>query len=118
MKIDGTSFGEITIDGVSHDYDVVIRLSGEIVKRKKKLSKKFYGTSHTISGEEMEFVLEEDCDLLVVGAGQYGEVELSPEAEAMCREAGCKVILEPTPQALKIYNKSPGHKIGLFHVTC
>ena len=40
MKIDGTTFGEITIDGKTYDYDVVIRLSGEIAKRKKKLSKK------------------------------------------------------------------------------
>ena len=40
MKIDGTVFGAITIDGKTYEHDVVVRLSGEVVKRKKKLSKK------------------------------------------------------------------------------
>jgi len=40
MTIDSTTFGTITIDGKTYEHDVVIRLSGEIVKRKKKLSKK------------------------------------------------------------------------------
>ena len=40
MEIERTAFGTITIDGKTYDHDVVIRLSGEIVKRKKKLSKK------------------------------------------------------------------------------
>jgi hypothetical protein len=47
MKIEGTTFGTITIDGKIYEQDVIIRLSGEVVKRKKKLSKKYYGTSHS-----------------------------------------------------------------------
>ena len=58
MKIDGTTFGTITIDGKTYDHDVVIRLSGEIVKRKKKLSKRLYGTSHVLSKDEAKFLLE------------------------------------------------------------
>jgi hypothetical protein len=46
MTIDSTTFGTITIDGKTYEHDVVVRLSGEIVKRKKKLSKRLYGTSH------------------------------------------------------------------------
>ena len=38
MEIESTTFGTITIDGKAHEHDVVIRLSGEIVKRKKKPS--------------------------------------------------------------------------------
>ena len=41
MEIEGTTFGTITIDGKTYEHDVIIRLSGEIVKRKKKLSKKY-----------------------------------------------------------------------------
>jgi hypothetical protein len=44
MEIEGTTFGTITIDGKTYEHDVMIRLSGEVVKRKKKLSKKYYGT--------------------------------------------------------------------------
>jgi hypothetical protein len=41
MEIEGTTFGTITIDGKTYEHDVIIRLSGEVVKRKKKLSKKY-----------------------------------------------------------------------------
>ena len=34
MEIERTTFGTITIDGKTYDHDVVIRLSGEIVKPK------------------------------------------------------------------------------------
>ena len=58
MRIDHTAFGEITIDGTTYHHDVIIRLSGEIAKRKKKLSKKLYGTSHIVSKDEAKFVFE------------------------------------------------------------
>ena len=51
MEIENTTFGTITMDGKTYEHDVVVRLSGEVVKRKKKLSKKYYGTSHILSKE-------------------------------------------------------------------
>ena len=50
--------------------------------------------------------------------GQYGNVTLSPEAELFLRRRGCKVIAEPTPRAIEIFNEKTGEKLGLFHVTC
>ena len=38
------------------DHDVVISPDGEVSKRKKKLSKAVYGTSHTSSLEEARYV--------------------------------------------------------------
>jgi hypothetical protein len=38
MEIEGTTFGAITIDGKTYEHDAIIRLSGEVAKR--KLSKK------------------------------------------------------------------------------
>jgi hypothetical protein len=52
MAIDNTQFGSITVDGKTYDHDVIIRLSGDIEKRKKKLPKEKYGTSHIISKDE------------------------------------------------------------------
>jgi hypothetical protein len=62
MKIEETRFGNITIDGKTYDHDVVIRLSGDVIKRKKKLSKKYYGTSHVLSKDEAKFVFEKGCE--------------------------------------------------------
>jgi hypothetical protein len=72
MKIEGTTFGTITIDGKTYEHDVVIRLSGEVVKRKKKLSKKYYGTSHVLSKDEAKFVFEKGCEQIILGSGQEG----------------------------------------------
>jgi hypothetical protein len=118
MKIEGADFGSITIDGKTYPYDVLIRLSGKIRKRKKKLSKKYYGTSHIVSLEEAEFVYDKGCDLLVVGTGQDGNLHLSPEAAEFLARKDCTILAEPTPQALVTFNQAKGQKIGLFHVTC
>ena len=70
MEIENATFGTITIDGKTYEHDVVIRLSGEVVKRKKKLSKKYYGTSHMLSKDEAKFVFEKGCNQVIVGSGQ------------------------------------------------
>jgi hypothetical protein len=119
-RIDGTTFGSITIEGAVFDHDVIIRPDGEVKKRKKKLSKAVYGTSHTISLEEAEYVCEQAprADRLIVGSGQYGRVELSPEAAAYVEARKCSVVLLPTPEVIDVWNETEGEAIGLFHVTC
>jgi len=117
-KIEGTQFGSITIDGSLFEHDVILRLSGKVKKRKKRLSKRIYGTSHTISLDEAKHVYEKGAKRLIVGAGQYGNVTLSDEAEAYFERKGCVVELEPTPTATRIWNHAAGAVIGLFHVTC
>ncbi len=117
-RIDGTQFGSITIDGSNIEHDVLIRLSGEIKKRKKKLSKAVYGTSHTISLDEAEYIFEEGTKQLIVGAGQNGMVTLSDEASEYFKKKGVRVDLSPTPDAIRQWNKAKGSAVGLFHVTC
>jgi hypothetical protein len=65
MKIDKAEFGSITVAGET---------------------KRLYGTSHTISGDEARFVFEKGCEQLILGTGQYGNAALSPEAAAFCEE--------------------------------
>lgn len=117
-KIDGTEFGSITIAGQRIEHDVLIRLSGEVVKRKKKLSKAVYGTSHTVSLAEAEFIYERGAERLIVGTGQDGMVELSGEAADYFAKMKVAVDLAPTPKAIGRWNKAEGPVIGLFHVTC
>jgi hypothetical protein len=118
MPIEDTKFGSITIDGKTYEHDVIVRLSGKVEKRKKKLSKETYGTSHIISKDEAKFVFEDGCDVLIVGAGQEGNVRLSPEASDYFNKKRCKVLLQPTPEAIRSFNQSHDKKIGLMHVTC
>src|SRR6266436_3999636 len=110
MEIERTTFGTITINGKTYEYDVIIRLSGEVARRKKKLSKKYYGTSHVLSKDEAKFVFEDGCEQLILGSGQMGNVHLSPEAEAYFAKKGCTVLLQPTPEAIHTFNNSRAKK--------
>ncbi len=113
-----TTFGSITVEGTTYNHDIIIRIDGSVVKRKKKLSKAIYGTSHTVSLDEIRYVYEEGAEGIVVGTGQYGVLELSGEAQHFLEETSCLVTILPTPEAIKEWNRKAGKNIGLFHVTC
>ena len=117
-KIEKTEFGCIRVEGKTYDYDLLIRLDGSLHKRKKKLSKELYGTSHILSLTEAEFVYEAGTQRLIFGSGQYGYCKLSPEAEAYLNEKNVTVALLPTPEAIEEWNRSEGKVLGLFHITC
>ncbi|HEX6481928.1 MAG TPA: MTH938/NDUFAF3 family protein [Ktedonobacteraceae bacterium] len=116
--IDQTTFGSITIEGSVFEHDVIIRLDGEVKKRKKKLSRAVYGTSHIVSLAEARHVYEKGMQQLIIGTGQYGNVTLSDEATDYFTRKHCHVDLMPTPEAIRFWNKAGGSVVGLFHVTC
>ena len=117
-SIGGTRFGSITVDGETFEYDILIRLDGRVKKRKKKLSKAVFGTSHVISLDEARHVYQRGAGSLIIGTGQEGCVELSKEAAAYLEKKGCAVRLGRTPEAAGLWNEAEGETIGLFHVTC
>jgi len=117
-KIEATSFGSITIRGQKIRHDVMLRLDGSVRKRKKKLSKRVYGTSHTISLDEAKHLYEEGAELLVIGTGRFDSVRLSEEAQAHLEKHNCQTTLARTTEAIHIWNEAQGKVIGLFHVTC
>ena len=116
--IDQTTFGSITVEGTVIEHDIIIRFGGQVEKRKKKLSKAIYGTSHVLSLDEAKYVYEKGTKRLIIGSGQDGNVELSEEAADYFKRKECQVDLWPTPEAIGAWNKSKGLVIGLFHVTC
>ncbi|HEY5993323.1 MAG TPA: MTH938/NDUFAF3 family protein [Gallionellaceae bacterium] len=117
-KIDGAEFGSLTIDGEAIGHDVLIRLSGKIKKRKKKLSRAVYGTSHTLSRDEARHIFEKGAQRLIIGSGHEGNVRLSDEAAEYFAKKKVRIDLLPTPEAIAHWNKARGAVIGLFHVTC
>jgi hypothetical protein len=117
-EIDSTSFGSITVKGKTFENDILIRMSGKIEKRRKKLSKKVYGTSHKISLVEAKYIYEKGAEKIIVGTGQTGYVELSKKARKFFEEKNLKSKLLRTPKAIKLWNKSKGRVIAMLHVTC
>jgi hypothetical protein len=118
LKIDKTSFGSITINGERYDNDVIIRQDNSVHKRKKKLSREKYGTSHILSKKEAKYIYEEGVKCIIIGSGQYDTLRLSDEASAFFKSRKCKVICEATPDAIKTWNEKSDPKVGMFHITC
>jgi hypothetical protein len=117
--INESRFGSIIVENTKYQHDIFIDLEGYIKKRKKKLSKKVYGTSHIISLQEIEYIYEEGTTSLILGTGQYGRTRLSDEAEKFLKDKKCKVTLLSTEMAIEKWNETKHSKtIGLFHVTC
>jgi hypothetical protein len=118
-KINDTEFGSITIGNEKFEHDVLVHLDGKVSKRKKKLSKAVFGTSHLLSLDEAEYVYEKGAHLVIIGAGQYSALKLSEEAETFFKAKHCNVVLLATPEAIKAWNNEHEQNvIGLFHVTC
>lgn len=117
-KIDKTKFGSITVAGEKYEHDILIRLDGKVEKRKKKLSKEVFGTSHIVSLAEAQYVYQAGAARIIIGAGQSGMLKLSDEALDFFTEVNCEVKLYPTPEAVRSWNEASAPAIALFHVTC
>ena len=117
-QITKTGFGWIVVGDDRYEHDIVIELGGTVRKRRKKLSKKVYGTSHKISLAEARDVYEDGCQVLLVSAGVFGRVALSDEAQAFFDKQSVQVEVLPTQRAVRRWNAMTGKAIGLFHVTC
>lgn len=117
-NIEKTRFGMIKIAGEKYNHDVLVRWDGQVRKRKSKLSKHVYGTSHKLSLDEAKYIHKKKAQLLIIGTGQFDRVRLSDEARRYFEKKGVRVVLAATPKAIQLWNKAEGQVIGLFHVTC
>jgi hypothetical protein len=116
MQIEMFSFGEITIDGVTYEHDVVID-HGKIRKRNKKPSKKLQDTfGHTpLSAAEK---IPWKCRRLVIGTGAYGNLPVMDDVKAEAHRREIDLLILPTAEAIKALEKSTRRTNAILHVTC
>jgi hypothetical protein len=93
-------------------------LKGNVVARKKRLSREVLGTSHIISLAETQFVYEEGASKVIIGTDQSGMVKLSDEAAEFFQHIECHFVLIPRPESIQVWNEAKGSCLGLFHITC
>jgi hypothetical protein len=115
MRFDAFSFGQIRIDGLMYDYDVVID-RGQIRKRKKKASKKYRDQfGHTpLSLEES---IPWECRRLIVGTGTGG-LPVMNEVEREAKRRKVELLIVPTAEAIEILKQQPKNTNAILHVTC
>ena len=81
------------------------------------------GTHHNpgIQPLDIKEILEQGLEEIVLGRGQLGRLEVSPETEATLRESGVSYHIEKTKKAVALFNDlvREGKRVGgVFHSTC
>ncbi len=80
------------------------------------------GTDHTpgIQPADLEELLDHGCEVIVLGCGMSGALQVRPEALALLEAKGIVVHIDRTEAAVERYNgMTHTRKVGgLFHSTC
>jgi len=115
MHFEAFSFGLIRIDGVTYEHDVLID-RGRVRKRKKKASKKFRDAfGHTPLSIEEE--IPWNCRKLVIGTGT-GALPVMEEVRQEAKRRHVRLLVLPTPQAIRALEENPEQTNAILHVTC
>ena len=117
MKIEGYSFGCITIDGDVYKKDLWI-IDGKIKKRDKSIAKSKFGTSHMISRKELKKVITPTTRRVLIGTGNSGLVSLTEKARKFLEEEGIKVEMLKTGELIERDIEISEHDAGIIHLTC
>jgi hypothetical protein len=116
MRFGHFEVGEIDIDGVTYEHDLVVN-RGEIHRRKKKASKKFRETfGHTPLSVEEKIPWE--CTCLVIGTGTYGRLPVMDDVKREAKDRRVELVVLPTAEAIKLLQKRPKKTNAVLHVTC
>ena len=117
MEFGWFAFGEIEIDGVTYEHDVVID-RGRIRKRKKGPSKALrsgFGHTPLSVAEDLPW----DCRQLVVGSGADGALPVLPEVVDEAARRGVELVVVPTAEAIELMREvDPAGTNAILHVTC
>ncbi len=117
-ELTGVSFGKVTAGGKARSNDIYIRVNGKVKKRKKATAREHYGSSHTIGPKELEKVCKGGPEIVFIGSGHSGKVELNEEGQRYLSQRSIDVQLSPTPEVVEAYNSCERRKAALIHVTC
>ncbi len=122
--IQEVSWGRFVIKGEEHakrpDGRIVgvgkdIRLIGE------RLEAWTERKGHLLTTRMVEKATKADIEILIIGNGFLGAVEVPEEVRRYIRQQGKRLIVEKTPQACRLFNDLylQGKKVGLLaHGTC
>jgi len=119
MTINFTHFGEITID--DKKYHQVLIVGDVVEERDYKKLEELFGTSHEIGNWEVEKLLSNNPEIIIIGTGQTGAMEVGEKIIKKFKNKGIETIIATTPQIIEIYNEKIKQGVktnALIHTTC
>lgn len=113
IMIENYTFGSFMIDGRQYEYD--IKIKGEEVIPWQ------YIKHHTVTLGDIRELLEDKPEILVIGTGSSGLVNVEGDALQQAESQGTQCIVKPTGEACEDYNKALREKkkvVAIMHATC
>ena len=113
MKIEHYSFGKITIDGKTYTSDVII-YPGRVD------SSWWRKEGHNLQVIDLSDVINAKPEILIVGTGASGLMNVPKETISHLESKGIKVHMALTEKAVELFNKLQKDKIVIaaLHLTC
>jgi glucokinase len=110
--------GEITVGRKTHRRDIYIHVNGKVKKRAKSFARPRHGQPRPIRPKELRDLCRGGPEILFIGAGKEGKVDLSDEAQQYLSRRAIRLEVLPTTQAVEAYNRSKQRKAALMQATC
>jgi len=114
MRIDSYSFGRIVIDGAEHTSDIIIypdRVDASWWRRE----------GHLLVPEDLSEILSHPPEVLVIGTGQSGVMQVPQKTAEALRQKGIKVHIARTADAVTLFNRlqrEHARVVAALHLTC
>ncbi len=113
-KIKRYSFGTITIDGRIYEDDVIIRRN-----QVQDGWRRTHG--HKLQIDDISSLLADPPEVLVVGQGAYGRMQLDPSVEKELGKLNVQLVAAPTTVACEKFNElleQGKNVVAALHLTC
>ncbi|MBE0429793.1 MAG: hypothetical protein IBX61_07970 [Thermoleophilia bacterium] len=112
MTINDYSFGRIVIDGKTYASDVIVF--------PERIMNWWRQTGHSVAAVDLEEIMPDRPEVLIVGTGAYGAVDIPPETRDYVATRKIEMIALPTAEACDRYNqlKERRRVVAALHLTC
>lgn len=112
-QIESYRFGRLVVDGQAHTKDVIILPDRVIAGWWRQ-------EGHSLLPIDLEAVFDNQPDLLVVGQGAVGRMQIADATRYALQAAGIELIAQSTKQACETYNelRTQIHVVAALHLTC
>ena len=112
-QVEEYSFGRMVVDGREHRRDLILL-------PRRVVDNWWRGDGHRLMPADLTVVIEAAPEVLVVGTGANGVMEVSEETRRALADAGIELLAAVTTEAWREYNdlRLRRHTAGAFHLTC
>ena len=114
ITIDSYTFGNMTIRGELYKKDLIISNGNVLPEWRRK-------EGHKLCLEDLEEKIEKDTDILVIGTGAYGVMNVPKSLREELEQKNITVHIAGTPKAVQLFNQYSAQNrdvSGAFHLTC